>query len=110
MHFLLPKVSYVSLNWGRVQQAWKEKSYWLTESRVELTSSHKMMLGWNCVNHIFNRNHAVFILSHRSPITTFLYLTLISANSPTPESAQHRTFYATKDGLGLEQLCYTEDV
>lgn len=36
MHVLLSKVSRVSLNSGRMQQAWKEKSYWLTESRIEL--------------------------------------------------------------------------
>lgn len=101
MHFLLSKVSHVSWNWGRVQQAWKEKSYWLTESTVELTSSYKMMLGWNCVNDTFNRNHAVFILSHRSPITSYLYLTFISANYLTPESAQPRKFYAVKYGVGV---------
>lgn len=62
------------------------------------------------MNGILNRNQAVFILSHRSPITSYLYLTLISANSPTPESAQPRKFYAVRDGLGVGKLCYTEIV
>ena len=107
MHFPFSNVSHVLLNWGRMQQAWK-KSYWFTESRVELESSYEVMLCWNCVDDTSNGNHAVFILSYRSPITGYLYLTLVSGNYLTPESAQPRKFYTVRDGLGLRRQCYTE--